>query len=301
MRGIVIINGFPSAEKFYRQGEKIQKAIQNAGVECDLLKNGDAYALLTSTGEVQTSFKDTYNFAVYLDKDKYLGQLLENAGMRLFNGARAVELCDDKLLTYIALRESGLRLASVIPAPLCYTKGAKPNEHFLKGVAEKLGFPLVAKKSFGSFGAGVQLVHGMAELQKVAQAWLHEPHFYQEYISASKGRDVRVIVVGGKALGCMERVAQDGEFRSNIELGGVGRNMQPSQEYLIAAETAAKALGLDYCGVDLLETEEGPVLCEVNSNAFFEGFESVTGIDVAAAYATYIVKQMCGNKIKNTP
>ena len=292
MQGLVIINGFPSAEKFYRQGEKIQTAIQAAGITCDLMKNGDVYALLTSTGEIKASFAKKYDFAVYLDKDKYLGQLLECAGMRLFNSARAVELCDDKLLTYIALRESGLRLADVIPSPLCYTKGAMPNEEFLHGVAEKLGFPLVVKKSFGSFGAGVQLVHGISELKKIAQEWLHEPHFYQQYIADAKGRDIRVIVVGGKALGCMERVAQEGEFRSNIELGGVGRKIQPPKEYLHAAECAAKTLGLDYCGVDLLETADGPVLCEVNSNAFFEGFEAVTGLDVATAYARYIVSQM---------
>ena len=100
---------------------------------------------------------------------------------------------------------------------------------------------------------------------------------------------MRVIVVGGKAIGAMERVAQKGEFRSNIELGGVGQKIAASEAYLHAAECAAKTLGLDYCGVDLLETASGPVVCEVNSNAFFEGFESVTGVDVAAAYAAHVV------------
>ena len=294
MRGLVIINGFPSAEKFYAQGEKICKAIQAEGIECDLVKNGEVYAALTETGAVQSSLGERYAFAVYLDKDKYLGRMLEQTGIRLFNCARAVETCDDKLLTYLALGDSGLRLARTIPAPLCYTKGATPNEEFLKNVAERLGFPLVVKKSFGSFGNGVQLVHGMPELQEIAQILLHEPHFYQEYIAASCGRDIRIIVVGGKALGCMERVARDGEFRSNIELGGVGQKIEPSKEYLLAAERAANALGLDYCGVDLLETADGPVLCEVNSNAFFEGFEQVTGIDVAAAYARYIAKCIKG-------
>lgn len=292
MRGIVIINGFPSAEKFFAQGEKIRKAIQENGVECDLVKNGDAYALLTEEGGVETPLAAKYDFAVYLDKDKYLGRMLEKIGMRLFNCAKAVETCDDKLLTYLALEESGLRLAKTIPSPLCYTKGAMPNENFLEKVAENLGFPLVAKKSFGSFGAGVQLVHGMLELKKIAQEWLHEPHFYQQYIADTCGRDIRVIVVGGKAIGCMERVAQAGEFRSNIELGGIGRKITPSAEYITAAERAATALGLDYCGVDLLETADGPVLCEVNSNAFFEGFEGVTGIDVAKVYAEHILAQM---------
>ena len=292
MRGIVIINGFPSAEKFYAQGEKIQNAIRAEGVECDLLKNGDAYALLSENGSVETPLSLQYNFAVYLDKDKYLGQMLEKTGMRLFNSAKAVEICDDKLSTYLALEGRGLRLVKSMPSPLCYTKGAKPNEAFLENVAQNLGFPLVAKKSYGSFGADVQLVHGMPELQKIAQEWLYEPHFYQQYVADTHGRDIRVIVVGGKALGCMERVAQEGEFRSNIELGGMGRKIQPPKAYLDVAERAAKAIGLDYCGVDLLETADGPVLCEVNSNAFFEGFERVTGQDVAAAYAKHIVAQM---------
>lgn len=288
MRSIVIINGYPNGEKFIKQGERIQKALQALGVETELLKNGEVYALLRENGTAEPSFKDCCDFAVYLDKDKYLGKALERAGLRLFNSAQAVELCDDKMSTYLALSESGVRLAKSIPAPLCYTPNAKVNEAFLQSVARELGFPLIVKKSYGSFGAGVQLVHGMPELLDVAQKWLHEPHFFQKYISQSYGRDIRVIVVGGKALGGMERVAKEGEFRSNIELGGVGHRIDLKEEYRLSAERAAAALGLDYCGVDLLETESGPVLCEVNSNAFFEGFEAALGCDVAAAYAEHI-------------
>jgi glutathione synthase/RimK-type ligase-like ATP-grasp enzyme len=69
--------------------------------------------------------------------------MLGKSGMRLFNSAEAIETCDDKMLTYLALEGSGLRLAKTIPSPLCYTKGATPNTAFLQCVAEKLGFPLV--------------------------------------------------------------------------------------------------------------------------------------------------------------
>ena len=292
MRGVVIINGFPNGEKFLTQGKRIQNALRALGVETDLFKNGELYAALQSNGEIRTSFSQNYDFCVYLDKDKYLGKMLECAGLRLFNSASAVEICDDKMTTYLALRKSGLRLAKTIPAPLCYTQGAKPNQAFLKNVERELGYPLVVKKSYGSFGAGVQLVHGMGELQKTAGEFLHEPHFFQEYIEESKGRDIRVIVVGGKALGGMERVAMGEEFRSNIELGGKGRKINLEASYAEAAERAAKTLGLDYCGVDLLETKDGPVICEVNSNAFFEGFEGATGLDVAEKYAKYIVSEI---------
>ena len=250
------------------------------------------FALLQSNGTVSIALTEKYDFAVYLDKDKYLGYLLESAGLRLFNSARAIEVCDDKFRTYLALQNSGLRLVKSIPAPLCYTPNAKVNEEFLQMVAKDLGFPLVVKKSYGSFGKGVCLVHGIDELRKVAQEYIHEPHFFQQFVAESSGRDVRVIVVGGKAVGGMERVALAGEFRSNVELGGTGRKIELSKAYALAAEKAAKTLGLDYCGVDLLETKEGPVVCEVNSNAFFEGFEETLGVNVAMVYAKHIYSVM---------
>lgn len=292
MRGLVIINGYPNAEKFIRQGKRIQTALLAEEIETDLMRNGEISACVAADGKIGSAIVRTYAFAVYLDKDKYLGRMLENAGLRLFNSAAAVETCDDKLSTYLTLGDCGLRLANSIPAPLCYTKDATPNPVFLENVAKNLGFPLVAKKSFGSFGAGVRLVHGMPELMKTETEWLHEPHFYQQYVQTSCGKDYRIIVIGGKAVGCMERIAKGGEFRSNIELGGVGQKADPDKRYWRAAELAAKTLGLDYCGVDLLQTEDGPVLCEVNSNAFFDGFEKVTGLDVAALYARHISQIM---------
>jgi ribosomal protein S6--L-glutamate ligase/gamma-F420-2:alpha-L-glutamate ligase len=215
--------------------------------------------------------------------------MLEGCGLRLFNSAEGVEVCDDKMRTYLAFRGKGIPVPKSIPAPLCYTPNAQPSVTFLRAVEKELGFPLVAKKSYGSFGMGVQLVHGALELQKMEQEWLYAPHFYQEYIEESAGRDIRVIVIGGKAVASMERVAQKGEFRSNIELGGTGRAIHLDTRYVQVAENAAKALGLDYCGVDLLEGKNGAIVCEVNSNAFFEGIEVVTGINVAKAYAKHIL------------
>ena len=291
MLGVVIINAYPSGEKFIRQGKRIAEELRLLGVETDVLRNGEIGVAIDEMGQAQVQLPKAYDFAVYLDKDKYLGKILESRGMRLFNSALAVEQCDDKMLTYLALINKGVCVAKSIPAPLCYTKNAKVDKKFLSYVAETLGFPLVIKKSFGSFGMGVHLIHGMPELKKYAQDFLHEPHFFQQYVHESKGRDVRVIVIGGKAIAAMERKAQEGEFRSNIELGGKGQNIKLPAEYFRAAETAAQALGLDYCGVDILYGEQ-PIICEVNSNAFFEGLEQTTGCNVAAAYAKHIVQTL---------
>ncbi len=292
MKGLVIINGYPNGAGFIRQGERIARELTALGAQTKVVKNGELYAVLKGNGGVECDLAKEYAFAVYLDKDKYLGRMLEACGLRLFNTANAVETCDDKLRTYYALRPSGLRLIQSVAAPLCYTPSAEPNEYFLRGVAKQLGFPMVAKKSYGSFGAGVQLVPGYAELLAVEREWLHVPHFYQSYVEESFGRDIRVIVIGGKAVAAMERQAQAGEFRSNIELGGTGNKILLPAAYKEAAEIAAKTLGLDYCGVDLLEGRDCPIVCEVNSNAFFEGIERVTGQNIAKAYAEHIVRCM---------
>ena len=227
MKGLVVINAYPNGGKFIRQGERIAAALHAQGIPTDVKKNGEISAQITTKGEICTFAKE-YDFAVYLDKDKYLGYMLEKAGLRLFNRAEAIETCDDKMRTYLALADKNVPIIESIPAPLCYTKGAKVSEGFLLGVEKTLGYPLVVKKSYGSFGAGVVLVHGRAELQKTAQEFLYEPHLFQRYIANSSGRDVRVIVIGGKAFAAMERRAKQGEFRSNIELGGVGGKIELS-------------------------------------------------------------------------
>lgn len=289
MKGLVIINAYPNGEKFYRQAERIKAELCLLGCETDIIKNGETFAVINREAKTCISLQKKYDFAVYLDKDKYLGKVLERRGLHLFNSAQAVELCDDKILTYLALEKADIRVAKTIPAPLCYTPNAEVDPTFLQAVAKELSFPVVVKKCYGSFGAGVCLAKDMTELTACANEHIYEPHCYQEFIEESKGRDIRAIVIGGKVIAAMERIAKKGEFRSNIELGGTGKRVELSESYVQTAERAAKALGLDYCGVDLLQSTNGPVVCEVNSNAFFEGLEGTTGINVARKYAEHIL------------
>ena len=286
------MNAYPGGEKFHHQSARIAEELRNLGVQTDVVKNGELSFCVQKNGQLTFDNADGYHFAVYLDKDKYVGKALEQQGLRLFNGAEQVEICDDKMLTYLALSKHAFPLAECIPAPLCYTPNVQPSSIFLRKVEEKLGYPMVVKTSYGSLGKGVHLVHGRSELYEIAQKLLYQPHFYQRYIQSSQGKDVRIIVIGGKAVGAMQRTARQGEFRSNVELGGVGTAIPLDESYKQLAESVATALQLDYCGIDLLQGESGPIVCEVNSNAFFEGFEAVTGINVAKAYAEYMVKTM---------
>ena len=292
MKGLIVMNAYPNGEKFYRQSRRIAEEFKGIGIEAEIRRTSEIDAAIRFDGRAEVS--GGFDFAVYLDKDKYLGRILEKAGMRLFNSSEAVERCDDKMLTYLALSDSGIEIPESVSAPLCYTPSVHPDESFLSRTAARLGFPLVAKKSFGSFGKDVRLIRTMDELRTTEKDFLYCPHFYQRYIAESAGRDIRVIVIGGRAVAAMERRAQKGEFRSNIELGGHGVCVGLTESFRLAAEKAAEALQLDYCGVDLLEAGSKPVLCEVNSNAFFEGMEAATGMNIARLYAEHIFRTVNG-------
>jgi ribosomal protein S6--L-glutamate ligase len=109
----------------------------------------------------------------------------------------------------------------------------------------------------------------------------------QEYVKESKGRDLRIIVVGGKVVASMRRTARKGEFRANLHRGGKGTHVSLPRSYMRIAIKAAEVMGLEVSGVDLLEGKRGPRILEINSSPGIEGIERATGIDVAAAIVAH--------------
>lgn len=292
MKGIVLLNAYTKSAGANRQASRIAEELNALGVQTEMRLNGAFDADIFSS-RVRLAQKP--DFVVYLDKDKYLSRLWEKEGVRLFNSAEGVEVCDDKMLTYIALANGGVEIPDTLPAPLCYYPDARVREEYCRVVEERLGYPLVVKKSFGSWGMDVNLIQNFAELTKIAEEYKLFPHLYQKYIAAKRGEDTRVLVIGGKAVAAMRR-RNDGDFRSNIELGGRGYPAEIIKSYREISERAARLLSLDYCGIDLLEGEDGrPIVCEVNSNAFFNEAEKVTGVNIAGAYAAHIAREMKKN------
>ena len=292
MKGIVLLNAYTKSAGANRQASRIAEELNALGVQTEMRLNGAFDADIFSS-RVRLAQKP--DFVVYLDKDKYLSRLWEKEGVRLFNSAEGVEVCDDKMLTYIALANGGVEIPDTLPAPLCYYPDARVREEYCRVVEERLGYPLVVKKSFGSWGMDVNLIQNFAELTKIAEEYKLFPHLYQKYIAAKRGEDTRVLVIGGKADAAMRR-RNDGDFRSNIELGGRGYPAEITKSYREISERAARLLSLDYCGIDLLEGEDGrPIVCEVNSNAFFNEAEKVTGVNIAGAYAAHIAREMKKN------
>ena len=293
-RGCVIVNAYAEDENYLYQARRMKTEFEKLGAECDIVKNS---AISVKICDETVAAFSGYDFAVFWDKDKYLLSTLEKIGVKTFNNRRAIELCDDKVLTYIALSGEGLPLAKTIPAPLCYTAGAKESDAAVDGIIAELGLPLIVKEAYGSLGKGVYLAKDGEELKKLSAELIYKPHLYQKYISSSKGKDIRLIAVGNRVLGAMQRIS-DGDFRSNIGAGGRATIYEPTKEMIDITLKAKKILGLDYCGIDLLSGENGePIICEVNSNAFFSAFESVTHVNVAEAYAGYVLNN-CDNQGK---
>lgn len=288
MKGIILTNAYTDIPQTRHACARLKEEFEKYGVFTDIRRNDFFAAIISDGGNIKSKLCG-YDFCIYLDKDKYIPYMLEGAGLKLFNSARAVELCDDKMTTALTLANSGIPMPKTLPGLLCYDEKAPLNENALRIAAEELGYPLIVKSSFGSMGTGVFRADDFAQLKYAAGRLKMQPHLFQQYIKESEGRDIRVIVIGGKAVAAMERVS-GGDFRSNIAAGGKGRRIELPVRAKEIAEKAARILGLDYCGADILFGRDGFYLCEVNSNAFFDGIERVTGVNIAGLYAGHIIK-----------
>lgn len=155
------------------------------------------------------------------------------------------------------------------------------------------GAPLVIKLLEGTQGIGVVLAETKKAASSVIEAFygLGNNILIQEYIKESKGSDIRAFVVDGKVVGAMKRTAKEGEFRSNLHRGGTAEIIRLSRKERETAISAAKAMGLTVAGVDMLPSDRGPLILEVNSSPGLEGIEVATGKDIASEVIQYLERQ----------
>lgn len=289
MKGLILKNAFFSATEYDSQTERLKEELEAMNVETDVMRN-DSFPISVD-GRIRNKLSG-YDFCVYLDKDKYILKALELSGLRTFNSYDAIETCDDKMTTCLALSGHGIEMPLTLPGTLCYDPCAEISEEKADIVGGALGYPLVVKTAYGSRGTGVFLVNDRRELLMKMRELKLTPHLFQKFIPESRGKDLRVIVIGGKVIGGMIRKSES-DFRSNVALGGKAEACPVSEQAEQVCRKCAKILGLDYCGIDLLfGKNQTPLVCEVNSNAFFYGFERATDINVARQYAEYIVGQL---------
>lgn len=154
------------------------------------------------------------------------------------------------------------------------------------------GAPVVIKLLEGTQGIGVVLADTRRSAKSVVEAFRGAGVniLLQEFIKEAGGTDIRAIVVGGKVIAAMKRTGAEGDFRSNLHRGGSAELIKLSPEERLTATRAAKTMGLNVCGVDMLRANHGPVVMEVNSSPGLEGVEKATGLDVAGKIIEYIEK-----------
>ena len=288
LHGYIIINHKTEHSKY-----KIDRFFEEAkdlDISLEVIVN-DGSLVSFENGTIKTHLKG--DFIIYLDKDIYLAKILEANGMRLFNKSDFIRLCDDKILTFIALLNHDIKTPKTMCAPLIYDDYLEEKHfRFLKDVEREINYPMVFKKAYGSLGEGVFLVHNYDELRALYSKYFKYPISFQSYVSSSYGRSVRVLVIDGKIFGAFERY-NTSDFRSNFHNGASSRIYELNEKYRVFVEKIIDILHIEYAGIDLMHDEnDDPILCEINSNAFFEEFEKVTHLNVAKAYLEMVVKKL---------
>lgn len=198
------------------------------------------------------------------------------------NGSDAIGRARDKLRSMQLLSQQGLGL----PTTVCADSPDDTDD-----LVAILGAPPhVIKLIEGTQGQGVVLAETISASISLAEAFREvRAHFLmQEFIREAKGADLRALVVGGKVVATMMRQARDGEFRSNLHRGGTAMKVKLTREERKTAIRAAATMGLGVAGVDLMRSDRGPLVLEVNSSPGLEGIERASGIDVAGAIIEHI-------------
>ncbi len=209
----------------------------------------------------------------------------EMMGTYCVNESVAITRSRDKLRSLQLLARKGIGLP---------VTGFANSTRFTEDLIEMVGgAPLVVKLVQGTQGIGVVLAENRQAAKSVIEAFqgLKANILVQEYIKEAKGRDIRCFVIDGKVVASMERKAPAGEFRSNLHRGGTANIAKITPEERSTATRAARIMGLNVCGVDLLRTNHGPVVMEVNSSPGLEGIEKATGKNLAERIIMFIEKK----------
>lgn len=206
----------------------------------------------------------------------------EMMGVYCVNESVAISRARDKLrsLQLLSRRGVGIPVTSFANSP-----------DDVKGLIREVGgAPLVIKLLEGTQGIGVVLAETRKAAESVIQAFmgLNTAILVQEYIKEAGGSDIRAFVVGGRVIAAMKRQAPEGEFRSNLHRGGKATLVRLTREERETALRAAKVMGLNVCGVDILRSERGPLVMEVNASPGLRGIEEATGKDIAGLVIRFI-------------
>ncbi|MBP1908023.1 30S ribosomal protein S6--L-glutamate ligase [Methanolobus bombayensis] len=282
-----------SRNKTLYSSRRLIEAAQERGHEVQVIDVLRAYMNVTShkpsihyKGEELTNF-DAVIPRIGASVTSYGAAVLrqfEMMGVFPLNESVAITRASDKLRSLQLLSRRGIGLPVTVYAN-------KPDD--VKDMIDMVGgAPLVVKLLEGTQGIGVVLAESQKAAESIIEGFMGVKAniLVQEYIKESKGADIRCFVVGGKVVASMKRQGPEGEFRSNMHRGGTASTIRITPEERSTAVRAAKIMGLNVAGVDLLRSNHGPVVMEVNSSPGLQGIEETTGKDIAGMIIEYIEK-----------
>ena len=281
--------------------KRLKEAAEERGHECDILNTLRCTVHIAShrpqvfyNGEPATGY-DAVIPRIGASITQYGLAILRQFEMRgcwPLNESVAIGRSRDKLRSMQILAKHGLGL------PLtAFAHDPKQTEEIIKAVN---GPPVVIKLLEGTQGIGVVLSETMSSAKSVIEAFrgANVNILVQEFIKEAGGTDIRALVVGGKVVAAMKRTGAPDDFRSNLHRGGSAQVIKITPEERSTAVRAAKHMGLNVCGVDMLRSNHGPVIMEVNSSPGLEGIEKATGKDVAGQIVDYLATNAKVGKTK---
>ncbi len=285
----IVVNEFLRTEKFVELEHKFSAACNAHKIDYQIVTNAECTVTCSSDNILTGIIPHNNDPVLFWDKDIILAKALENQGHRLFNSSEAIATCDDKTLMAVKLAGKCIKIPRTIIAPMTYSGIGYTNIDFSTRVVDELGFPMIVKEAFGSFGKQVYMCNTYDELIAIINNSGDNRLLFQEYIKASSGRDIRMQVVGKEVVASMYRYSVTGDFRANISNGGHMKPYTPNQQEISLALEVTDALGLDFAGIDILfGDDDTPILCEANSNAHFKNIDDCTSSDVAYKIVEHI-------------
>ncbi len=286
---LLVYNHSLSSPKYQAQVALFQAAAQDCQMDLQGISNQELRPSVQNSAFSLSIQPKDYDFCLFLDKDVLLAEQIQAMGLPVYNSPSSIALCDNKIAMTQALC---LKNVPVLDSFFSTIQFLPPNqEDFLASMAKSLGFPLVVKEAYGSFGEQVYLAKCWEELITISNKIGTKSCMYQRYLASSKGKDLRLYVVGNQVVGAMKRENQQ-DFRANLSIGGKISPYSPTKAEINLAISANHAMGTFFSGVDLLWQEDGsPMICEVNASPHIKHYFDHFGENIALPLVKQLVKQ----------
>ena len=269
MNGVIIYNHSLKTESYM---ENIQIFRQQSNLEAV----GNDYVKMILTANKKPEF----DYCIFLDKDIQLAYYLEKNGVKVYNSAKSIAICDNKAYTHLFLE-------GTVPMPKTYIP---PMSYKNPDFYSPFPYPFIVKECYGSWGEQVYMVHDDKEFENLIHKLGKKPYIIQEYCKA-EGTDYRLYTIGGKVVAAIERKNKK-DFRANCELGGIAEKISPTKEMIEIAETSSKKLGLDFGGIDIIKCDNGYKFIEANSSAMVKNLYNQTGVEIPKLLSEHIKQDL---------